>query len=527
MSQGLYSVSIYDTLGPNAAEFIVNHAQLACVVTSFNHIAALLRLKPRIPSLKIIVCLDPLDAGEQPGHTKRNLLESLGSDLDVKIFDIYDVEEIGKGLGDQPYNPPQPEDMITINYTSGTTGDPKGVVLTHRNAIASISCAMLLTKQGPNDLICSFLPLAHILQRVTEHAALWSGNAIGYFHGDISALVEDIKLLRPTGFTAVPRLYSRFGNAIKAATIDKPGMMGTLSRHVTSVKLQNLSQNSSAATNKHALYDRLWSRKISSQFGLERCDTMVSAAAHLDPSLHRLLSVVFANKFIQAYGLTETYATGLCQLDKDYQVGTCGAVTPACEVCLQDIPDMDYFATDLPHPRGELLIRGPSIFECYFKNEAETSAAKDPDGWFRTGDVCSVDECGRFRIIDRRKSFLKLSHGEYISPERIENTYLANCSWMASAYVHGDFHQHCLVGLIGVAPNEFADFASETLGEAVDPLNVDSLHMVLANPKVVNRALEALDKVGKKCQFNSYERVRSIKLMLDPFTVENELLTPT
>ena len=527
MSQGLYTVSIYDTLAPNAAEFIVNHAQLACVATSLNHVATLLQLKPRMPSLKMIIYFDPLEAGKQPGHTKKSLLQALSKDLDVQIFSIHDVEKIGEGLKDRSYNPPQPDDIITINYTSGTTGDPKGVVLTHRNAVASASCAMLINKHGANDVTCSFLPLAHSYQRVVEHAALWTGSAIGYFHGDMSALIEDIKLLRPTSFTAVPRLYNRFGSAIKAATVDKPGMAGALSRHVVSVKVQNLSQDSPSATNKHALYDHHWSGKIASQFGLERCKSMISAAAHLDPSLQRLLSVVFANKFVQAYGLTETYANALCQLDNDYTFGTCGAVTPACEVCLQDVPDMDYFATDLPHPRGELLIRGHSVFRCYFKNENETSNALDPDGWFHTGDICSVDERGRFRVIDRLKNFLKLSHGEYISPEKIENVYLSNCSWPAVAYVHGDPHQHCLVGLMGVDPGAFADFVSKVTGEAVDPRNFESLLEAMEQRKVVNAALDSLNEVSRKFKFNSYERVRSIKLMLDPFTLENGLLTPT
>ena len=526
MSQGLYTVSIYDTLAPNAAEFIVNHCQLACVATSLNHVATLLKLKPRMPSLKLIVCMDSLDAGEKPGHSKRSLLESLSSDLGVQILSLHEVEKIGEGLGGS-YNPPRPNDIITINYTSGTTGDPKGVVLTHRNAVASTSCAMLASKPGANDVLCSFLPLAHIYQRVIEHAALWSGNGIGYFHGDIAALIDDVKLLRPTSFTAVPRLYNRFGSAIRAGTTDAPGPAGSLSRHIVALKLRNLTQDSPSATNKHAFYDRLWSRKVSSQFGFDRCHTMVSAAAHLEPSLHRLLSVVFANKFIQAYGLTETYSTGLCQLDGDYAVGSCGAVTPACEVCLQDVPDMEYLVTDLPHPRGELLIRGPSIFREYFKNGAETSKALGADGWFHTGDICSVNELGQFRIIDRRKNFLKLSHGEYISPERIENVYLSNCPWLATAYVHGDPHQDCLVGLFGVAPDAFTVFASKVIGETIDPANIDSLRGALDNEKVVAAVLDALDKVGRGSKFNSYERVRSVKLMLDPFTLENGFLTPT
>ncbi|KAK5240139.1 medium-chain fatty acid-CoA ligase faa2, partial [Cryomyces antarcticus] len=185
-------------------------------------------LKPRCPTLKLIVCLDPLSAGELPGESKAELLNALAADQGVKIHYIRDVEAIGEA-SPRPYNPPRPDDIITINYTSGTTGNPKGVCLTHANAVAAASSSLTTVRQSSNDVICSYLPLAHIFQRVTEHSALWAGAQIGYFHGNIAELVDDLKLLRPTAFTSVPRLYNRFGGAIKAATVQAPGVKGALS----------------------------------------------------------------------------------------------------------------------------------------------------------------------------------------------------------------------------------------------------------------------------------------------------------
>lgn len=525
MSQGLYTVSIYDTLGPDTTEYIINHAELACVVSGINHVTALLKLKPRLPSLKIIVVLDPLSAGELPGESKGDLLNSLANEQGVTIHYIRDVEALGEKQP-LPMNPPAPDDIVTINYTSGTTGNPKGVVLTQRNAHSATCTSMVLTGSKQDEVICSFLPLAHIYQRLGEHTALAAGSGIGYFHGNIVELVDDLKLVRPTVFSGVPRLYNRFGGKIKEATVQAAGIKGALSRHVVSTKLAALKDKQNPS-NTHMLYDRIWANKVAAGLGLDRCRVMVSGSAPIDPSLHSFLRIVFSNHFPQGYGLTETYAASLVQHEGDLSSGNCGGVVPNSECALVDVPDMEYFASDKPFPRGELVIRSGSQFREYFRNEEETAKAVDAEGWFHTGDICTVDELGRFKIIDRKKNVLKLAQGEYISPERIENLYLANCSYLASAYVHGDSHQSFLVAIFGVAPDLFPQFASKVLGEKIPEGDMDKLREVCQNRKVQQAVLKELDKVGRKNKFNSYERVKAVRLFVDPFTIENQLLTPT
>ncbi|KAF2397102.1 acetyl-CoA synthetase-like protein [Trichodelitschia bisporula] len=529
MSQSLFSVSLYDTLGPDATEYIINNAELACVVTSLMHVPTLLRLKPRCPSLKFIISMDPLSNGEQPQNSKAALLASFAADVGVQVLYIRDVEAMGAVDPSAPFNPPRPDDLITINYTSGTTGNPKGVVLTHRNAVAAASAAMLLMKQGPADVACSFLPLAHIYERVTEHVALWAGASIGYFHGVIPELVDDLKLLRPTGFSGVPRLFNKFGSKITAATTESDERVrGALSRHVVGTKMARLrTGDPKTATNKHLLWDRIWSRKVAAQIGLDRCGTMVSGSAPLDPSLHQFLRVVFANTFCQGYGLTETYAIALCQAEGDMTAGNCGGVCACDELCLRDVPDMGYFSTDKPYPRGELLVRGGSVFREYWRNPEGTAGAKDDEGWFSTGDIASVDEMGRFSIVDRVKQLLKLAHGEYISPERIENVFLASCGWLASGYVHGDSAKDSLVGVFGVDPEGFAPWASKILGKEVGTKDYAAVRQACDHPLVRAAALKEFDHVAKKKKFNSYEKVKAVRLALEPFTEVNELLTPT
>lgn len=525
MSQSLFTVSIYDTLGPDTTEYIINHAELTCVVAGMNHVAALLKLKPRLPTLKLIVVLDPLSAGELPGESKGDLLNSLASEQGVSIHYIRDVEALGERQP-LPVNPPSPDDIVTINYTSGTTGNPKGVVLTHRNAHSATCASFVLTGTKPNEIICSFLPLAHIYQRLGEHSALASGSAIGYFHGNIVELVDDLKMLRPTIFTGVPRLYNRFGAKIKEATVDATGIKGALSRHVVSTKLAAVNDKHNP-TDKHMLYDRIWGKKVSAGIGLDRCKVLLTGSAPIDPSLQQFLRIVFGSSFKQGYGLTETYAVSLVQQDDDYTAGNCGGVAANAELALVDVPDMEYFSTDKPYPRGELVVRSGSQFREYFRNEEETAKAIDADGWFHTGDICSVDELGRFKVIDRKKNVLKLAQGEYISPERIENAYLANCNYIASAYVHGDSHQAFLVAIFGVAPDLFPQFASKVLGETIAVGDMEKLKEVCRNKKLEKAVLKELDKVGRKNKFNSYERVRAVRLFVDPFTIDNQLLTPT
>lgn len=232
MSQGLFTVSLYDTLGPDAAEYIINHAELPVVVTSLAHVSKLIKLKPRLPSLKSIIVLDNLDAttNEDPTLSKRTLLENMSKtfELDLKILSMSEVEIMGDASGRQMV-PPTSEDIITINYTSGTTGPPKGVVLTHKMCIAATTAGAISSSKTSGDTLCSYLPLAHIYGRLLESLLVYGNGKTGSFHGNILELVDDLKALRPTTFTSVPRLYNRFGGVVKASTIDAPGFKGNLS----------------------------------------------------------------------------------------------------------------------------------------------------------------------------------------------------------------------------------------------------------------------------------------------------------
>lgn len=525
MSQSLYTVALYETLGAEATRYIIDNAELSCVVTSLPHVATLIELKRELPLLKLVVCMDPLDAGEQTGHSKRDILAPLAAAVGLQIYSMSEVEELGASLN-RPYNPPTPDDIITINYTSGTTGDPKGVVLTHGNAVAATSSGLGSCMQYPTDILASYLPLAHIFGRVMEHIILWVGGRIGYFHGNVLELVDDFKTLRPTIVASVPRLYNRFGGAIRAASVEAPGFKGALSRHIVDAKTANI-QRADNPTNTHMLYDRIWSKKVAAGLGFDRIRRMVSGSAPLDQSLHQFLRIAFTCSIMQGYGLTESYATSLCQSTDDLSAGNCGSLHAASEACLLSQPDMEYSIDDKPYPRGELLLRGNAIFKEYYKNPEETAKALTEDGWFRTGDICQVDHFGRFTIIDRRKNLLKLAQGEYVSPERLEGIYQTACSYIAQAFVHGDSVEISLVAILAVQPDTFATFASRVLKKAIAPEDMEAIRAAAADERVVKAVQSDLDRAGKNHNLAGFERVKSVALLVDPFTIDNGLLTPT
>ncbi|KAI5286145.1 hypothetical protein KEM54_000030 [Ascosphaera aggregata] len=527
-SQSLFTVSLYETLGPDTTEYIINLTQQAVVATSLTHIPTLLKSKPRIPSLKALICLDPLDTPDPAGTSRRDIIGELARNADLELYSVEDVEQLGSKLK-MPYLPPKPSDLVTINFTSGTTGMPKGVILTHRNCIASCSNSIVTSGAAEGSVMLSYLPLAHIYGRLVEQGVFWVGGAIGFFHGVAAELAEDLRLLRPTTFPSVPRLYTRFGTLIKANAVEVPGLKGAISRRALEAKLSNLEpkDRSVKPTDKHMLYDRLWTNRIRAGLGFDRLQVMVTGSAPIDPSLHQFLRAALGARFVQGFGMTETYGSGIVQTHEDLSAGHCGAVHPAVEVCLLSLPEMGYLTTDKPSPRGELLLRGPIVTSGYYKNEEETAKSFTEDGWFCSGDVAEIDEKGHIKVIDRRKNILKLAQGEYVSPERIENIYANACGYLTQPYVHGDSVKTHLVAIAGVDPVLFAPVASRILHRTVDPNNLTDVEAAARDPAVTAAVLEDLEKAGLKAKLNGYERVRNIALRIEPFTIEDDHMTPT
>ncbi|KAK9449895.1 eukaryotic long-chain fatty acid CoA synthetase (LC-FACS) [Limtongia smithiae] len=523
----LIVVPLYDNLGPDSSEFILNSVESPILVSSLAHISKILSLKGDLKHLKVIICMDELvNDDDLPNQSKRDILAAWGKDKGIALYTMTEVEEIGRAHP-RPHNPPKSSDILTINYTSGTTSAPKGVVLTHGNFVAALSvgfCHLPRNKDTKIETILSYLPLAHIYERATVGIAIAAGAGIAFYRGDVTKILPDLLEVQPTSFTSVPRMLNRFESSIKAKTVHAVGWRSNIARKGLNTKLQQLSAGHSP---NHRVWDRLISKKVRANAGMSRAAAIISGSAPLAAETHQFLRAAFGILVCQGYGLSETHGGCTVGQDEDFTTGHCGPPAVTTEVCVKDVPELNYYSTDKPWPRGELLIRGTTVFREYFKAPELTAAAIDEDGWFHTGDVAAIDELGRVYIIDRVKNFFKLAQGEYVAPEQIENVYLAGCPLVQTLFVHGNSLEANLVGIAAVEPLTFAPFASKLLDQTIQPTDTEALKAACANQEVRTAVLAELELVAKASKLQGYEKIKNLRIFFDPFTIENDTLTPT
>lgn len=266
--------------------------------------------------------------------------------------------------------PPKPSDICTICFTSGTTGVPKGAMISHQNVVASLA-GCLETKIAAHKWTryLSYLPLAHVLERLLQAAVLQEGGRIGFYQGSTLTITDDMKALRPTIFTSVPRLYVFYRifisslNKIHQKVIEKVNMKGGISKFLFYRGLEAKKENMKKGYNYHWFYDRFVFSQITSSVGLDQCVLTISGSAPLSSVVLDFLRCVIGNVVVEGYGATETAGATLLQLYDDYTSGNVGGPTACCDMRLEDVPDMEYLHTDKSHNdapcigRGELCLR--------------------------------------------------------------------------------------------------------------------------------------------------------------------------
>ncbi|PWA01864.1 hypothetical protein BB558_002007 [Smittium angustum] len=333
-------------------------------------------------------------------------------------------------------------------------------------------------RSQPNDRYdkyLSILPLGHMQGRFCTYVFMIHGCKIGFPSKDFTKVMHDIQMFKPTIFIGVPRIFTRIKQNVFLAVEKRGGLVSMLFKYALKTKMKNLRKGVA----RHFIFDRVVFKSVSDQLG-GKVSLIVSSAAPASGETLGFIRCCFPGKVHEAYGLTETSAPCTLTLESDISGATVGPPISSSMVKLVDVPEMGYFCTDKPYPRGELCAFGPGVFKGYYKQPENTRDAIDSEGWFHTGDIASFDNYGRVIIIDRKKNVFKLSQGEFVAPEKVEKVYTDH-PLINQIFVYGSPFKPCAVGII--VPNMF--YLEKLLD--VQSKDVDSLEsssgIIIENPK--------------------------------------------
>jgi len=520
-------VSLYDTLAPDAVSYILQHAEIGKTVSARKYLPKLLQaVEKNYKECKengskfyltdLILTSSKASLAEDEEFKK---LAQQFENMGIKIFYFPDIIEDGK-KNPAKLTSPKPDDLATMMYTSGTTGHPKGVMITHLNFL---SCLGGFSTAGKNYVPpaptssenqqreLSYLPLAHVMQRLSECGSFFFGKKLAYFQGDIKNLKDDFQIVKPATILGVPRIYQRIYDTVWQTINESPPVRRFLFKAAFNYKRRAISRGQ-----RTPLLDKIIFSKVQAAAFGGAVRTMTSGSAPLSPEVHEFLRVCFSYEVGEAYGLTETTAGCTVQDPLDPQCGRVGPPNPAIEIKLVDVPDMKYLSTD-PLPRGEIVVRGAPVTKGYYKEPEKTAEVFKENGWFFTGDIGRLNDDGTVSIIDRKKNIFKLSQGEYIAPEFIENILLRS-RFVQQCCVFGDSTKSYLVGII-VPDREFLNLKFPT-----KPKDLETLCKDEELRKII---LHDLHRVSKEAKLNGMEFVKNIFLESNLFTTENDMLTHT
>ncbi|NXC65694.1 ACSL5 ligase, partial [Anhinga anhinga] len=502
----MVAVPLYDTLGPEAIVYIVNKADINIVICDKPEKAQVLLEnceQEKTPCLKTIILMDLFDKG----------FKDRGAKVGVEILALQEVEELGRNNIREPV-PPKPEDLCIVCFTSGTTGNPKGAMLTHQNVVANAAAFLRSTENAvectSSDITMSYLPLAHMFERVVQTVVYSCGAKVGFFQGDIKLLTDDMKALKPTLFPVVPRLLNRIYDKIQSGA--KSPVKRCLLNLAVIMKMAEIKQG---IIRNDSIWDQLIFKKVQETMG-GRVRIMVTGAAPISPSVLTFLRAALGCQIFEAYGQTECSAGCTFSMPGDWTTGHVGAPLACNIIKLDDVEEMNYFSSN---NEGEVCIKGPNVFKGYLKDPEKTAEAIDKDGWLHTGDIGKWLPNGTLKIIDRKKNIFKLAQGEYIAPEKIENIYIRSAP-VAQVFVHGESLRSFLIGIVVPDPETLPEFAAK-LGVK------GSYEDVCKNPAVKKAILEDMVRLGKEAGLRSFEQVKNLYIHTEMFSVENGLLTPT
>jgi long-chain acyl-CoA synthetase len=492
---GAVNVPIYPTLLTDQIRYILDNSQSKVLVLSTaDQLAKVAPILGSLPHLTRLVIM-----ADAPGRPAA----SIGWGDLLKEGDRLRRSDAGRF--DAARQAVGPEDLASILYTSGTTGDPKGVMLTHGNFASNVNATLRIIPFSSEDVTLSFLPLTHVFERMVEFAYLAAGATIAYAES-IEAVPQNIAEIRPTVVAGVPRLFekmhARILETVRASSFIRRAIfnwaIGVGRRRALAV-LDHRPPPLWARI-AHPIADHLVFAKLRQRMG-GRLRFFISGGAPLAPEISEFLHAA-GLRVLEGYGLTETSPVVAVNTLDQTRIGTVGPVIPGVEVRIA--------------PDGEILVRGPNVMKGYFRDEQATREAME-GGWFHTGDIGLVDADGFLKITDRKKEVLKTSGGKMVAPQPIENL-LRTDRFISQAVLIGD-RRNFISALIVPDARLLESYARR---KAIPFTSVDDL---VRDPRVLDlfrRRVEA-----KMSGLPSYSTIKKIRLLARELTQESGELTPT
>jgi long-chain acyl-CoA synthetase len=489
---GAAVVPVYQTNSPEECQYVLEHSEATTLFCEdAGQLAKLAEIRAALPELRHVIRFE----GEGDDAFTLADLRAAGAEVTDADLDAR-VRAIGS------------DDVATIVYTSGTTGPPKGCLLTHGNACADIDACLERVHFVPdNDVVYIFLPLAHALTRVVQFIAVEVGAEMAYWRRDPKKIVEDVQIIKPTHLPSVPRIFEKIHTAATAKAEAAGGAKAKLFHWAVGVGREVRRREDRGGhpglilEAQYALADRLVLHKIRDLFG-GRMKLAISGAAPIDTAILEFFHAA-GIWVLEGYGMTETCAVASVNTIAEHRFGSVGKPLPNCEVKIAE--------------DGEVLMRGPNVFSGYHRNEEATRETLSDDGWLHSGDLGELNADGYLSITGRKKDLIITSSGKNISPSNIENA-LKLSRWISQAVVYGDRRPY-LTALLTLDPDEAGALAAKVGAASDDPAALAEDPAVLAELQTV------VDDVNRR--FARIAQVKRFTVLPRDLSQEDDELTPT
>jgi len=490
-------VPIYATLTPAQALYILNDSEAkVCFVSTAAQLGKIAQIRGQARHLRHVVGMEAA-GGPVPDTMSLDLLRERGRAALAR-----DPQAVRRRAAQVPA-----DDLATLVYTSGTTGDPKGVMLTHRNIVSNVEASrQIFMEFGPSDVALSFLPLSHIFERMAGYyMMLGSGATIAYAES-VEQVPANMAEVRPTVMCSVPRLYEKMYARINEKVASDPPARQKIFRWAMGVGREAFRHAVEKTTPgpllklKHGLANRLVFAKVKDRVG-GRLRVFVSGGAPLAREIAEFFGAAGLT-ILEGYGLTETSPVITCNRPDDFRPGTVGKPIPGVEVRIAD--------------DGEILTRGPHVMRGYYNKPEATAEAIDADGWFHTGDVGTFDADGFLVITDRKKDIIVTSGGKNIAPQPIENLLKTN-TYIGEIVMIGN-KRHFPAALLIPKFENLEKWAREK------GVPFTSREELVTRPEVV----ELYDRTVREltAHLAPFEKIKKLALLPREFSLETGELTP-